>query len=107
MLKVNFSLEGLLVLDASAIINLLACGRTIDFIKALGMTCIAEERTMREVIRHPIPNEDLKKTIDELHNKGLLAIVRMTDIEYESYTDIVSGNLATALDDGESPPVSD
>lgn len=106
MLKVNFTLEGQLVLDASAVINLLACGRTTDFINALGMKCVAEERTIREVIRHPIPSKNLEETMDKLFTSNLLTVVRMNDAEYELYTDFVTGNLATALDDGESAAIA-
>lgn len=90
------------VLDASVIINLLGTRRPIEVLRALGHRSLVEERTLKEVRRHPIPDLQVEPVLTELRDQGLLDKVRMTDDEYDMYLTHVSGPLEQRLDDGES-----
>lgn len=94
--------RGIVVLDASVLINLLGCRECVAVLEGLGAKCLMEERTLKEVRKHPIPGCDHVETLRILASSGALEEVRMTDAEYESYLTFVSGPLGTRLDDGES-----
>jgi predicted nucleic acid-binding protein len=95
-----------LVLDASAIINLLGCGDMPGVLKALGVVCLVEEKTLGEVERHPVPGHDHRPVIRALLQTGALKVERMSGPEYEIYISLVQGNLAGRLDDGESAAIA-
>ena len=90
------------VLDASVIINLLGTKEPVAVLEALGHKSIVEQRTLREVRRHPVSGLPMEPVLAELKARGLLEEVRMTDEEYEVYLTYVSPPLGTRLDDGES-----
>jgi predicted nucleic acid-binding protein len=94
--------RGIVVLDASVLINLLGCRECVAVLEGLGAKCLMEERTLKEVRKHPIPGCDHAEPLRALVSSGALEEVRMTDDEYESYLTFVSGPLGTRLDDGES-----
>lgn len=90
------------VLDASVIINVLGSGEPVAILRGLGHSCLVEQRTLREIRRHPVPGLAIETAIAELQSCELLCEVRMTDAEYETYLRYVSPPLGTRLDDGES-----
>lgn len=94
--------RGVVVLDASVLINLLGCGECVAVLEGLREKCLMEVRTLKEVRKHPIPGCDHVAPLRALLSSGALAEVRMTNEEYESYLTFVSGPLGTRLDDGES-----
>jgi predicted nucleic acid-binding protein len=94
--------RGIVILDASVLINLLGCGDPVAVLTGLEEKCLMEQRTLKEVRKHPIPGMDLKAHLSELFAAGTLEEVRMTEDEYETYLTFVSGSLGTRLDDGES-----
>lgn len=94
--------RGVAVLDASVLINLLGCGECVAVLKGLGEKCLMEQRTLKEVSKHPIRGLDHVQPLSALFSSGTLEEVRMTEEEYETYLTFVSGPLATRLDDGES-----
>ena len=94
--------SGKAVLDASVIINLLGTKEPVEVLGALGHTCLIEQRTLREVCRHPVPGLLAEPVLADLVSRGLLEVVRMTDDEYEIYLSYVSPPLGTRLDVGES-----
>jgi predicted nucleic acid-binding protein len=94
--------RGIVILDASVLINLLGCGEPVAVLTGLGEKCLMEQRTLNEVRKHPIPGVDLNAPLSDLFAAGTLEEVRMTDNEYETYLTFVSGLLGTRLDDGES-----
>jgi predicted nucleic acid-binding protein len=93
---------GATILDASVLINLLGCGQCLGVLEGLGEKCLIEERTLREVRRHPIPGCDHVAALRALLSSGKLEEVRMTEEEYEKYLTFVSGPIGARLDDGES-----
>ena len=94
--------SGLVVLDASVLINLLGCRECVAVLEGLRTKCLMEERTLKEVRKHPIPGCDHAEPLHALLSSGTLEEVRMTAEEYETYLTFVSGPLGTRLDDGES-----
>lgn len=94
--------SGLVVLDASVLINLLGCRECVAVLEGLRTKCLMEERTLKEVRKHPIPGCDHAEPLRTLISSGTLEEVRMTAEEYETYLTFVSGPLGTRLDDGES-----
>lgn len=97
---------GPIVLDASAIINVLGCGRTEEVFRGLGRECIVEERTLKEIVRHPIPEASHSQVIGNLADSGLLRIERMNSKEYEIYLDLIQGALPNRLGTGESASIA-
>lgn len=94
--------SGLVVLDASVLINLLGCRECVAVLEGLRTKCLMEERTLKEVRKHPIPGCDHAEPLRTLISSGTLEEARMTAEEYETYLTFVSGPLGTRLDDGES-----
>ena len=90
------------VLDASVIINLLGSGEPVAILRGLRHSCLVEQRTLREIRKHPVPGLPVEPVLAELQSSGLLCEVRMTDAEYEAYLRYVSPPLGTRLGDGES-----
>lgn len=93
---------GVPILDASVIINLLGTQQPVNVLQALGHRSLVEERTLKEIRRHPIPGLQLEPTLQQLRDLRLLDEVRMTEEEYEVYLGYVSAPLGNRLDDGES-----
>ncbi len=98
----DFLPRGVVILDASVLINLLGSGEPVAVLAGLGERCLMEQRTLREVRRHPIPGLDYVEPLRLLMSSGILEEVRMNEAEYEIYVAFVSGPLGTRLDDGES-----
>jgi predicted nucleic acid-binding protein len=94
--------RGIVVLDASVLINLLGCRECVAVLEGLGTKCLMEERTLKEVRKHPVPGCEHSASLHALVSSGALEEVRMTEEEYENYLAFVSGPLGTRLDDGES-----
>ena len=94
--------RGIVILDASVLINLLGCGEPVAVLEGLGEKCLMEQRTLREVRKHPIPGFSHAEPLRALVSAGTLEEVRMNEAEYETYLSFVSGPLGTRLDDGES-----
>lgn len=95
-----------LVLDASAIINLLGCGDMPGVLRALSVVCLVEEKTLSEVERHPASGYDHRPVIHALQQSSALKVERMSGPEYEIYISLVQGNLRGRLDDGESAAIA-
>lgn len=90
------------VLDASVIINLLGTKEPVAVLQALGVKSLVEQRTLKEVRRHPVPGLEVAQQLSELISRNLLEEVRMTDEEYEAYLTFVSPSVQRRLDVGES-----
>jgi predicted nucleic acid-binding protein len=94
------------VLDASVLINLLGSGEAAAILAGVGHVSLVEQRTLREVLRHPIHGLQLLPALEDLKHRDLLQEVRMTDEEYETYLQLVSGPLGGRLGVGESAAIA-
>ena len=95
-----------IVLDASAIINLLGCGDMQSVLRALSVVCLVEEKTLNEVERHPVPGYDHRPVIRDLQESGALKVERMSELEYRIYISLIQGNMTARLDSGESAAIA-
>ena len=91
-----------LVLDASALINLLGCGAAGDVFKAQTGPCLLEERVIAEIRRHPIPGLCHEKALSELEESGFVGRTKMDVTEYSHFLSLVQAPLGQRLDSGES-----
>jgi predicted nucleic acid-binding protein len=98
--------QGSPILDASVVINLLGTGAAADLLSGLGAPSLIEERTLREVLRHPLADIDLASALQDLQGLGLLQVLRMADVEYETYLGMVTGPPGTRLGIGESAAIA-
>jgi predicted nucleic acid-binding protein len=94
--------SALLVLDASAIINVLGCGSPERILGPFGRNCVVEEGTLKEVIRNPFDGQPAAVYTSKLISAGHLTVVRMNDASYAHYIQLVGGNPEEALGHGES-----
>lgn len=105
-LLIDYLPAGPLVLDASAVFNILGCGQTRKVFETLRGPCLLEERTRKEIKRHPIPGLCHNGVLEELEAAGLVRFERMTADEYEMYLSLVQGALSTRLGEGESAAIA-
>lgn len=91
-----------LVLDASALINILGCGKPSHLLRCLGRVCVVEERVLGELKRHPVSALNAKAEVDALVQQGLIRLVRMTDDEYDVYLQFAAASGVPGLGAGES-----
>lgn len=91
-----------LVLDASALINILGCGATEKVFKSFGFPCLVEERVLAEITRHPVPGLSHLKAIDALIQSGCVEVTSMDAQEYELFISMVQAPLSKRLGAGES-----
>ena len=95
-----------LVLDASAIINLLGTGLAPEILALLNTNVLAERIAFDEVIRHPLPGVDHADAMSELTRSGLLLVQDMDRPAREIFRDLTSGDLTSGLDDGEAATIA-
>jgi predicted nucleic acid-binding protein len=91
-----------LVLDASAILNLLGTCRPVEILQALGRTCIFEPTAGREVIRDPSTGGSGAGALEVLMGRSLLERQRMNDAAERVFFDLVLADAPDGLDDGEA-----
>jgi predicted nucleic acid-binding protein len=94
--------KSLLVLDASAAINLLGCGSPEILLDAFEGRCVIEEKTLFEVLYDPFLESAAEPTIERLRKRGSLRVEQMSSEAYLDYLELVSGDLQSALGHGES-----
>lgn len=100
------SIQRVIVIDASVLINLLASLAPSAVLGALGAKCIVEEKTLAEVTKHPVSGRDHKNELRQLIDESLLESLKMSDSQYERFVELVSGDVSDALGDGESAAIA-
>lgn len=99
-------LAGPLVLDTSALINLLGTEVPERILISLGTPCLIEDRVLGELTRHPVPGRCHIATIEQLCAIGLLSRHRMSDDEYEVYLELSARSGKVGLGVGESAAIA-
>jgi predicted nucleic acid-binding protein len=94
--------KGQLILDASALINLLGCGATEIIFSALEQPCLIEEKVFQEIRRHPVPGLSHTDALAVLGAAGFIEQVSMDAEEYQLYIAMIQAPLGERLDAGES-----
>ena len=96
----------LLVVDASVVINLNASGRSADILKAVPNRVVIPEEVSFELKngrRNPIDDADELVT---LVSGGRLEIVRLGTPGMRHFENLIAGNSADTLDDGEAATIA-
>ncbi len=95
-----------LVLDASAVLNLLGTGRAADVLRLVGRETVIVEEAVREVERNPLDGSAGSAAIDALVCAGLLHIRPLLPSGYEVFANLVAAPSPDGLDDGEAATVA-
>jgi len=95
-------MSSLLVLDASPIINALGCGAPERILAPFDGKCVVEENTLKEVIRNPFDMKHAGPVLEGLIDRNYLKVVRLGDVGYESYIELVAASASDALGRGEA-----
>lgn len=95
-----------LVLDTSALINILGCGSTRRLLQCIGRVCVVEDRVLGELRRHPVTNLDARAEVEALASEGLLRRTRMSDVEYDVYLQYAGASGVPGLGAGESAAIA-
>jgi predicted nucleic acid-binding protein len=95
-----------LVLDTSAVINLLACGAAVRVLTSCGAQCVVASDVIDEVKYHPIEGRNAKEEVSDLITIGLLRVDELSDAQYQVYVDLRGAPKPDALGVGESASIA-
>jgi predicted nucleic acid-binding protein len=104
--SIELPLNCSLVLDASALINLLGTGIAGELVKAANRRMLVEDYAFEELRRHPLPEQDIRSEIAALLVSGLLQRVSMEDAARTLFRELTDGDLTAGLDDGEAATIA-
>jgi predicted nucleic acid-binding protein len=95
-----------LVLDASAVINLLGTSQIEGVLKSLGRTCVVEANAWREVKRDPLTGASADGSLGACLENRVLIKHQMTVAATAVFLDLVLAQPPDGLDDGEAASVA-
>jgi predicted nucleic acid-binding protein len=95
-----------LVLDASALLNMLGTGITLDILNALAMPIVVEETTFAEGLRDPRNVTSTDNVISELVSTRMLVREVMDVRSLDIFLDLVGGDPPDDLSDGEAATIA-
>jgi predicted nucleic acid-binding protein len=91
-----------LVGDASVWISLLASGRSDEILRAIPNACVVTDIAMAELERGRARGRDTIDGIERLVANGLVSVVTCPEAAESIFLELVGGNAAETLDDGEA-----
>jgi predicted nucleic acid-binding protein len=91
-----------LVLDASALLNLLGTGFAREILQALSRPVFITSEAAGEVRRNPRDGQPAEVLVREVEAEGLLRVVEISGHAYEVFIDLVGAQSPDDLDDGEA-----
>lgn len=94
------------VLDASVVINLLACGDASRLLKALGRKVMVPRQVVDEIAREPIQHADDANSFSKLLQSGVLHPHELNDAHYLNFLDLVGAAAPDSLGDGEAATIA-
>ena len=94
--------DRLLVLDASAVINLLGTSHAASLLRALARTCVVEQTAWREILRDPLTGKSAAEPLKALVDARLLARQQLAAEAVPVFLDLALAPPPDGLDDGES-----
>lgn len=100
------SLTPTIVLDSSAVINILACGQPARFLTALGCSVVIPRQVVDEISREPVQHSDNGDSFPSLLQAGLLLTHDLVDEHYLSFLDLVGAAAPHSLGDGEAATIA-
>lgn len=95
-----------IALDASVVINLLACGDAARLLKALGRKVVVPKQVVDEIAREPVRNVDDANSFPKLLQSGLLQLHELDDVHYLNFLDLVGATAPDSLGDGEAATIA-
>lgn len=100
------SLTPTIVLDSSAVINILACGQSARFLTTLGCSVVIPRQVIDEISREPMQHFDNGDSFSSLLQSGLLLPHDLVDEYYLSFLDLVGAASPNSLGDGEAATIA-
>lgn len=100
------SLTPIIVLDSSAVINILACGQPARFLSTLGCSVVVPHQVVAEVSRDPVQHIDNGDSLSGLLESGLLLPHELVDEPYLKFLDLVGAAAPDSLGDGEAATIA-
>jgi predicted nucleic acid-binding protein len=104
--SIELPLNCSLVLDASALINLLGTGIAGEMLKAANRPMLVEDYAFEELRRHPLPKRDIRSELAALLDSQGLRRVTMDDSARTLFRELTDGDLTVGLDDGEAATIT-
>lgn len=95
-----------IVLDASVVINILACGDAARLLKALDQKAVVPRQVVVEIAREPVRHLDDANSFPKLLQSGLLQLHELEDMHYLSFLDLVGAAAPNSLGDGEAATIA-
>lgn len=95
-----------LVLDASAVINLLGTSMPVQLLRNLGMRVLIAAEAYGEVRRHPIEGEPFGPVMAALASEKLIEHVQLGSQGRSIFLELVANDLSGGLDDGEASTIA-
>lgn len=103
----SIELQGVpLVVDASAVINLLGTGMPVPLLRNLGMRVLIAAEAYGEVRRHPIQGELIESVMAALTSERLIEQVELGNQGRGVFLELVASDLTGGLDDGEASTIA-
>jgi hypothetical protein len=104
--SIELPLDCSLVLDTSALINLLGTGMAGEMIRAASRPMLVEDYAFEELRRHPLPKRDIQSELSELLELRCLKRVTMDERARVLFRELTDGDLTVGLDDGEAATIA-
>lgn len=95
-----------LVLDTSAVLNMLACGTAARLLGALDMKLIVPQQVIVEVKREPVAPDDPSHSMEGLLQGGALQAHHLTGPAYDTFVELAAAEPPNGLDDGEAATIA-
>lgn len=94
--------DGVIVLDASVIINLLATGHASEILQALKVPLVVTGNVVREIEQGSANGRPESALLTELISSNCLQLQELSAPTLEHFFSLVSGNTSDSLGDGEA-----
>ncbi|MDR3385431.1 MAG: hypothetical protein P4L92_00135 [Rudaea sp.] len=95
-----------LVLDTSAVLNMLACGTAARLLGALDLTLIVPQQVIVEVKREPVVPDDPSHSMEGLLQRGALQAHHLTGSGYDTFIELAAAEPPDGLGDGEAATIA-
>jgi predicted nucleic acid-binding protein len=94
--------DSALVLDSSVVINLLATGRVPHILQALSMPIVVTDNVIREIEQGAVDGRPEVDPLKQMIGDQTVRVVELGGPALQMFFDLVSGNAAGSLSDGEA-----
>jgi len=98
--------HGVLVVDASVMINLLGTGRCADVLRIVSRKVLIDELAWQEVTSDPFSKDSGQKAMQSLVESALVEQVRLSDSAFERFLSLTGATPPDDLGDGEAATIA-